>query len=357
MNQPTFFASANTTKGFFSQFHEVFDPDLLDEIYIIKGGPGTGKSSLMRKVADVSAANGLTVHRFLCSSDPNSLDGIIILEKKIAILDGTSPHATEPKFPGAVENIINTGSFWDKKALYQRKKEIISLIQEKNRYYRRAYQFLRASGEIFDEIDKIGERALLTEKMMSYVNRLEEKQFKKIADEDYKVETRILSTYNKTGKTLLRSFEEQSKTVYIIEDSLFCGSRLLELIEILAKKARFEYWKSYSCDFPDRIDAIYLPKRSCCFVLGERIYENECSDKEYHYINMNRFIDPSILRSCRQKIRFGKKCTEMLITGAIDAFSQAANAHSELENIYVSSMDFCGFNKMVDEFISQLHLS
>ncbi|HCG36512.1 MAG TPA: hypothetical protein DER23_09230, partial [Clostridiales bacterium] len=40
----TYFAAANSTRGFVSFFSEVFSPDALDEILIIKGGPGTGKS-------------------------------------------------------------------------------------------------------------------------------------------------------------------------------------------------------------------------------------------------------------------------------------------------------------------------
>ena len=43
-----FFAAANTEEGFYSIFESVFPPSALDKIFIIKGGPGTGKSTLMR---------------------------------------------------------------------------------------------------------------------------------------------------------------------------------------------------------------------------------------------------------------------------------------------------------------------
>jgi hypothetical protein len=46
---------------------------------------------------------------------------ILILEKKIAILDGTSPHTMEPNFPGVIENIINLGVYWDETKLICRR--------------------------------------------------------------------------------------------------------------------------------------------------------------------------------------------------------------------------------------------
>ena len=49
-NEKKYFASANTEKGFVSYFDEIYG--VLDRVYIIKGGPGTGKSHFIRNIAD-----------------------------------------------------------------------------------------------------------------------------------------------------------------------------------------------------------------------------------------------------------------------------------------------------------------
>ena len=134
-NQPIYFASANTCDGFLHYFGRIFDPNQLQRIYIIKGGPGSVKSSLIRKIANQAEELGEKTERFLCSSDPDSLDGAILMDRKIAILDGTAPHLTDPNYPGAVETIVNTGAFWNKKKLTDRKEEILELTREKKRYY------------------------------------------------------------------------------------------------------------------------------------------------------------------------------------------------------------------------------
>ena len=60
------FLGANTPEGFISLFDELYDPAEDWRAYIIKGGPGTGKSRLMRRVADELEQAGYTAQRVLC---------------------------------------------------------------------------------------------------------------------------------------------------------------------------------------------------------------------------------------------------------------------------------------------------
>ncbi|WDC83725.1 ATPase [Caloramator sp. mosi_1] len=85
-----YFASANTSAGFVSYFDYVLKGR--DKIYIIKGGPGCGKSSFMHKIGYELEAKGFDVDYVYCSADMDSLDGIVINDLNIAIVDGTAPH-------------------------------------------------------------------------------------------------------------------------------------------------------------------------------------------------------------------------------------------------------------------------
>lgn len=71
----------------------------------------------MRRVADELEQAGYTAQRVLCSSDPDSLDGVIFPQIRACIADGTSPHVIEPRFPGAVEELVNLGDYWDAEQL------------------------------------------------------------------------------------------------------------------------------------------------------------------------------------------------------------------------------------------------
>ena len=107
------FPGSNTSKGFYSFYRYILTQDNANRILCLKGGPGTGKSSLMKKVGKYFFAKGYNIEYHHCSSDSNSLDGIVVKELNVAILDGTSPHIVDPITPGAVDEIINLGDALD----------------------------------------------------------------------------------------------------------------------------------------------------------------------------------------------------------------------------------------------------
>ncbi|MCQ2420706.1 MAG: hypothetical protein MJ118_06190, partial [Clostridia bacterium] len=73
----TCFLGANTAKGFYSLYDSFCSgPD--DFLWVLKGGPGCGKSSFMRKIGKAAEDAGLDVEYVICSGDPDSLDGIYI---------------------------------------------------------------------------------------------------------------------------------------------------------------------------------------------------------------------------------------------------------------------------------------
>ena len=108
-----FFLGANSGEGFFSLYPQLCREEAR-RIFVIKSGPGSGKSTAMRTLAK---ALGDAQEEILCSSDPASLDGVVFPD--LALLDGTAPHVTEPDFPGAGGDILRsrptgTGRRWSK---------------------------------------------------------------------------------------------------------------------------------------------------------------------------------------------------------------------------------------------------
>ncbi len=348
----TFFASINSSEGFFSDFNSVFDPLKLEKIYILKGGPGTGKSTFMKTVSESAKSKGFTVEHYLCSSDPISLDGIIIVEKSIAILDGTSPHTFDPNFPGIVENTINLGTFWNSEKLCKNKNDIMLLIKDKKRYYTRAYKFLSAYGEIQKEILNVTKDALLEEKMKINIERQGQSSFTK--NTKLSIEKKNLATINKLGYTKLNSFEKICKNIYIIEDHYFSGSIYLEALMQYAISKNQGIWVSSSPENPNYPNGICFPETNTCYILGEKIYENEDKEKNYHYINMSRFLDKEIISMNKQKIRFGQKCMKMLLDGAILAFSDAGQRHEKLEKYYIEAMNFEKLGMMKKRIVNEI---
>lgn len=78
--------------------------DLTKRIFI-KGRPGTGKSTLLKKVISIAHQKGYSTETYYCSFDPKSLDMVVIRELSFAIFDSTQPHEIYPERKG--DNIFD----------------------------------------------------------------------------------------------------------------------------------------------------------------------------------------------------------------------------------------------------------
>ena len=111
-NVSNIFPGANTSNGFYSYFDYIIPKDI-NRVFCFKGVPIVGNSSLMKKVARDFVEKGYDVEVFPCSSDPSSLDAVVIKKLKVVLLDATAPHIVDPKIPGAIDEIVNFGDFWN----------------------------------------------------------------------------------------------------------------------------------------------------------------------------------------------------------------------------------------------------
>ena len=123
------YPGGNTPHGFYSYYNYILPQRKAEKIFCIKGGPGTGKSTLMKRIGRYFVDRGEDVDFLWCSSDPDSLDGILIRGRRAAVLDGTAPHIVDPVTPGAVDEIINLGQFWDEEKLKGSRWEIMRLVR------------------------------------------------------------------------------------------------------------------------------------------------------------------------------------------------------------------------------------
>ena len=104
-----FYLGALGPHGFCGYFDRLCqEPDR--QMYLIKSGPGCGKSTMMRKIAEASP---LPVQRIHCSSDPDSLDGVIL----VAFLLGWP--ANEIVIPIILMAYLSQGSLLEYESLAQ----------------------------------------------------------------------------------------------------------------------------------------------------------------------------------------------------------------------------------------------
>ena len=93
------FPGSNSAYGFYSFYDQIIDDDAT-RIYVIKGGPGVGKSTFMGNIARRLLHSGFDVEFHCCSADNNSLDGIVIPSLNIAVLTGPAARTLNTRSGG-----------------------------------------------------------------------------------------------------------------------------------------------------------------------------------------------------------------------------------------------------------------
>ena len=347
--QHRYFAASNSANGFKNYFPEIFSR--VDRLYVIKGGPGTGKSSFMKRCAACAEENGAPVEYYLCSSDPESLDGIIFTldGKTVGLLDGTYPHVWEPKHPGAVEQIVNLGEFWNRDLLYDQKNEIIALGAKKSLAYNRAYGYLRSCGNIRAVTDSILRSVIDADKMKKAAVRLSDKLFDR--REGGRIIPAVTDAVTMVGRVKLDSFISNAKEVFKI--GYFFGAGQLFLVELLKdlQSRGLCLRVAYDAISPDLINGIFVEDSDIAFVVDDKTGIQSNDEK---YINIKRFLIGDELARIRAELRYNEKLSKNALDLALTALSEVKIYHFLLEDIYKGAMDFDLLNEFCDDFVFRM---
>lgn len=306
-----YFPGANTPKGFYSYYDYILKSREAKRIIILKGGPGTGKSTFMKSIAKHLETMGYETELLHCSSDPNSLDGVCAREIGFLILDGTSPHIVDPKCPGAVDEIINLGDFWDKKGILKHKDEIIETNEKISFLFKKAYMYLKSAKSL--EKEEISAQYELEElsKELSVNKISSNKGFERKA---------FLSAITPIGKVdYSNTFINKADKVYKVKNSKAIMNGLKDLFINCGHDIRTFY-----CPMsPDeKIDHIYA--NGIFFTV----------ENEINVINKDLY--------------------NKLLDNAEEMIKTAKEYHDKLEEFYVPYMDFDKVRYLCDDVINTI---
>ncbi|MGI6279640.1 MAG: hypothetical protein ACOYJS_03655 [Acutalibacteraceae bacterium] len=347
-----YFLAANSCEGFISHFRECYDPKDGWKAYIIKGGPGTGKSSFMKFLAKKGADKGLCCELCPCSSDPDSLDAVIFPEIKTAVLDGTAPHTLDPLYPGACEVILDFGKYFDTNILNKAADEIISLTDKNRTHHKTASLYLQAAGKLMT--DNLKSAVLVTniERVENFAEKLCKKYLKN-KNKKGRENIRFLAGMTPKGYiSFADTVNELCKKIVVIEDNFGCVSDIIMCrIRKTALANGYDIISAKSALLPSLYDHIIIPELSLAFVRESKFQH---FDVEVRRIHARRFMDVKKLHKSREKIKFNNKAIKELMLAAASTLLEAKNVHDQLEKYYVKSMDFEAVTEFATAFAEEL---
>lgn len=342
------FPGANTPQGFYSLYDHIAAAGA-NKIFVIKGGPGVGKSTFMKKIAADLTARGFDLEYHHCSADNNSLDAIYIPAGDIALLDGTAPHVVDPKHPGAVDEILHLGDFWNEAAMRapENKAAILKYTKACGFRFKRANDALKAA------------KAYLEEWKAYYADALDQAAVY-TASEDLIAEL-LPVRLPKAGKVrrLFASAITYDGAKHWL-DSLFGGASSRVVVRgepgtgkstILGRLADAAQARGYSLDvyhcpmYPDQVDHLYIRETGVAVITSFWPHEYTPAPDDV-LIDTNAFVDKEKLAAYADDIDAARAGYKAAIDREIYQLGLAKKLHDELERYYVPHMDFAAIEEL-----------
>lgn len=328
-----YFSGSNSGAGFHNYFEGVV-PEWahLTRYFMIKGGPGVGKSTLMKRVAAQAEERGEEVERFYCSGDPESLDAVRLVKRGIVFADATSPHAMDPKFPGAVEEIVNLGEQIDRDRIVKYRDAVEYLTMQNKRSYGRAYAFLGAAAALEEERCR---------EIASCVD------FGKISKAAKDMEERV-------GKT------EGSRERRLFLDAISCKGRVSFAKELADESRTYRVLgaeKDVVTDLLARQLVLDCKELFCSPLRPRSINHMLCREQELFLTCENgtggtvlvaeEFLKKKCHPSAEQFYAEARRLEEK----AMQCLSQCKKMHDELEDIYKECVDFVTVSERTEKLL------
>ncbi len=356
------FPGGNTCSGFYSYFKYIIDLYDSTRVFIIKGGPGTGKSTLMKNIGNEFCNRGYDIEFMHCASDPESLDGVVIPALKTALIDGTAPHVVDPGVPGAIDEIINLGQCWNRELLSLHKKEIMDAINEISNCYGKCYRYLKASAMIQEDIARIysdafdhsgiynAERKILKE--LSSIDRFD--LFGRQPPEAGKIRYLFASAITPSGPVnYLPSILE---TYYICRIKGNPGT----FAEVVVKKIMDAFIsagydvEAYCCGFdPSRVEHIVVPGAGVSITTSNAFHNS--NDIEPHMeIDMDEYTERILVSANSGSLEYDRQKFNDLFGAAIKSISEAKTIHESIEGFYTAGMDFAAVRSIEEELVGKI---
>ncbi len=351
-----FFLGATTPAGFKGYFEALRrEPGI--RMYLIKSGPGCGKSTLMKRLAQCAEAKGDPIQRIHCASDPDSLDGVLFQAQNAAIVDATAPHVVEPDAPGADEVVVSLYHTIDPERIHPHCDAVKELFRQNAVLRSRASRYVASAGSLLLDSRRAEACSANFEKVRRYVKRLCTRLLPRTEGTPGE-ELRLLSAITPKGIVFYQNtVEALADRMVVFHDDQGAVSRLL--LELIRAEALARGYHIITCPCAmhpeDKIDHLIIPSLRLAFLTDNRWHPVQIPGVQA--VRCTRFVDRENLAGYRARLRFNERAAAELLEQAVALMAQAKSCHDELETYYRAAVDFAQVEQATKECETMLDLT
>jgi len=346
------FFGCNSAEGFHTFFN--FLPDLDNaKMIIVKGGPGTGKSTFINHIGDAFAGEGYELEYQHCSLDPESYDAVTIPEIRAVVVAATGHHVFDPRNPGAVDEILNLGEYWDGDGIRRHREEIIAINEKSERKFHKVYRQLKAARLLLANAENVTRESVDPKRLHAMGGEVIGHLPREAAGSSYGRERHgFISSITPLGEvhlaaSLLRS---ETRVVAVVGEPGSGRSELLSRVggEAQLRGMRAEY--HHKPIDPSVIEHVYVPEADILFTVQPELMPRKNLLATYELSQCaTPWRDGEAAEIESAKSRYSE-----LLGDAVASLLDAKNTHAALEQYYVPHMDFSGVDQRRESVVETL---
>lgn len=324
-----YFPGGNTPIGFVSFYKNILSSDSVGKIAVIKGGPGTGKSSIMKKIGEYFKNENEYVHFLHCSSDADSLDGIYLPKYNATVVDGTAPHIVEPRYPGVCDKIFDVGKYICEN-ITENKKEILALNKNISDSFSDCYGNLRVASSIYEIMKNKSLKTANMTAVDSFCYNISKRVIHK--KDSGKIRKMFLSGITPQGNVNFCDNIMNDKYIIRLESNVGDGGG--ELLKRLISYCQNQHTDMdiYFCPLkPYEPEHIVFKNTHIAITISNKFHSVQDGDE---IIPFSDFV------KCDYDNSENCKNYELYIEKALKSVKKAKYFHDELENYYIQNFDF-----------------
>ena len=291
----------------------------------------------------------------------------MLRKRRIAVIDGTSPHTTDPVTPGAVDKIINLGEFWNEDGILLNKEEIIDLNEECSRWYRIAYNYLSAAKSVFRSLEEVYNRAVGHSEIYRVVADIVGREY-----QEHEIcltpgrERRFFASAITASGTVnyLQSLLTDMERIYLINVPVgYANSGFMSVLREGAIYRGLDIESFYCPMCPDeKIDHLVIPQLKMAFVTVNEyhdiepweILDEEHREQEIILLDVSDYMNSLVIAQSTEFVASLLEEFDILLDKAAAALEKAKNAHMQVESMYVPNMNFTEINQLLERTIEEL---
>ncbi|RXI97858.1 hypothetical protein DS745_15975 [Anaerobacillus alkaliphilus] len=350
-----YFLDGNTSKGYVTLVDQLVNS--INNIHVVKGNLGNEKTALFQSIGDKYEQQGLAVQFLHNPSNEENLDGVIIPEKSLAVLDGSGKNGLEAKYSNFIKGVYDLDAALDKVKLLINKNTIINMNKDIQQLHEEAYAKFAKGKEIHETKEELYIAAMDFDKANKVIAQLAANLFHDVTvpQESPIVKELFFGAATPNGAVnYIDNITSDIDKRYIIKGRSGSGkSTLMRRIGKYAENVGLSV-QYFPCGLdPNSLDMIIIPTLSVAILDGTAPHVIDPTRAKDEVIDMFELcMDQSVDSKYQEEFEQLQVAYKQEMKVGTKLLQEAKNARNDLEQLYRDAVNQDELSEIINRIIT-----